>query len=91
MTIVILYHKQKFTMSKFLFFLSFLESYILIEEKNVLQIFSANSGRSDTVKHNLANITRARFVRFQPTEFSTHKSLRVELYGVLAPQGKHLI
>ena len=43
------------------------------------------------MKHSLKEITRARFVRFQPTEFSTRKALRVEVFGVLKPTGTFLI
>jgi len=50
-----------------------------------LQIFNGNNGRSDIVKHNLVGIRGARFLRFQPTNFSTHKALRDEVYGLLTP------
>lgn len=53
-----------------------------------LQVFNANDGRNDTVKHSLVGIVRARFFRFQPTEFSTEKALRVEVYGILTTTGK---
>ena len=43
------------------------------------------------MKHNLNEITRARFIRFQPTQFSTRKALRVEVFGVLKPTGMSLI
>ena len=43
------------------------------------------------MKHNLKEITRARFIRFQPTQFSTHKALRVEVFGVLKPTGTFVI
>jgi len=39
------------------------------------------------VKHNLKEIKSARFIRFQPTLFSSHKALRVEVFGVLKPAG----
>jgi len=39
------------------------------------------------VKHNLKEIARARFIRFQPTNYSTHKALRVEVFGILKPAG----
>jgi len=52
-----------------------------------LQVFDGNSGRNDIVKHNLKEIARARFIRFQPTSYSTHKALRVEVFGVLKPAG----
>ena len=53
-----------------------------------MQVFNANDGRNDTVKHSLVGIVRARFFRFQPTEFSTEKALRVEVYGILTTTGK---
>ena len=53
-----------------------------------LQIFYANDGRIDIVKHRLVEIARARFVRFQPIDFKTRKALRVEVYGVVKPSGK---
>ena len=53
----------------------------------VLQIFNANDGRNDIVKHNLTNSWRARFIRFVPTDHHTRKTLRVEVYGVLKPTG----
>ena len=56
--------------------------------KPLLQIFNGNNGRSEIVKHNLVEIARARFVRFQPIEFRSGKALRVELYGVLKSIGK---
>ena len=54
----------------------------------VFQIFNGNSGREDVVKHSLESFTRARFVRFQPTEFHNRKTLRVEIYGVPVPAGR---
>ena len=53
----------------------------------LLQIFDANSGRRDIVKHNLLEIEVARFIRFRPLEFSRGIGLRVELYGVIGPGG----
>ena len=52
-----------------------------------MQVFDGNSGRNDIVKHNLKEIARARFIRFQPTNYSTHKALRVEVFGILKPAG----
>ena len=54
----------------------------------VFQIFNGNSGTEDVVKHSLVSFTRARFVRFQPTEFNNNKALRVEIYGVPVPAGR---
>ena len=54
----------------------------------VFQIFDGNSGREDVVKHSLVSFTRARFVKFQPTEFNNHKALRVEIYGVHVTAGR---
>ena len=42
------------------------------------------------VKNNLVELTRARYIRFQPVPYSTHKALRVEVYGVLKPTGESL-
>ena len=56
----------------------------------LLQTFNGNNGDRNIVKHNLVGITRARFIRFQPTEFSIRKALRVEVYGVLKPAGNSL-
>ena len=39
------------------------------------------------MKHNLKEIKNARFIRFQPTLFSTRKALRVEVFGVLYHAG----
>ena len=39
------------------------------------------------MKHNLQEVKSARFIRFQPTHFSTRKALRVEVFGVLKPAG----
>ena len=54
----------------------------------VFQIFNGNSGLNDVVKHSLVSLTRARFAKFQPTEFNHRKALRVEIYGVLVLGGK---
>ena len=53
-----------------------------------LQIFNANDGRNDIVKHSLVGLVRARFIRFQPTAFRAEKALRVEVYGILTTTGK---
>ena len=52
-----------------------------------LQIFNANDGRTDIVKHSLVGLIRARFIRFQPTDFRAEKALRVEVYGILTTAG----
>ncbi|KAL9950691.1 hypothetical protein ACROYT_G043230 [Oculina patagonica] len=52
---------------------------------NLFLVFHGNSGRNDIVKHNLKEIARARFIRFQPTSYSTRKALRVEVFGILKP------
>ena len=54
----------------------------------VFQIFNGNSWSIDVVKHSLVSFTRARLVKFQPTEFHNHKVLRVEIYGVPVPAGR---
>ena len=52
-----------------------------------LQIFNANDGRNDIVKHSLVGLIRAKFIRFQPTATTTEKALRVEVYGILTTTG----
>ncbi|XP_068676793.1 uncharacterized protein [Montipora foliosa] len=47
------------------------------------KVFYGNTGRNDIVKHNLEEVIIASFIRFQPTDFSGHKAMRVELYGIL--------
>ena len=68
--------------------LNLLHIILLKSEITDLQIFAANNGRNDIVKHNLVETARASIVRFQPTEFRNHKALRVQLYGVIAPAGE---
>ncbi|XP_068728220.1 cell adhesion molecule DSCAML1-like isoform X2 [Montipora capricornis] len=53
------------------------------KENGTEKVFHGNTGRNDTVKHNLEEVIIASFVRFQPTDFFGHKALRVELYGAL--------
>ena len=62
--------------------------HLICNNVHSLQVFNANDGKDDIVKHSLVGIVRARFIRFQPTNFSTGKALRVEVYGVLATTGK---
>ena len=60
----------------------------LLSKQNVfLQILNGNDERNNIIKHNLVGVTRARFIRFQPTEFHNRKAMRVEVYGVLKPAG----
>jgi len=59
----------------------------IIIQRLLLQVFHGNSGKNDIVKHNLKEIARARFIRFQPTDYSTYKALRVEVFGILKPEG----
>ena len=47
----------------------------------LLQIFSGNSGGNQTVKHVLIEPQTTQFIRFQPISYSSHKALRVEVYG----------
>ena len=62
--------------------------HLICNNVHSLQVFNANDGRDDIVKHSLVGIVRASFIRFLPTEFSTGKALRVEVYGVLTTAGK---
>ncbi|XP_067026514.1 uncharacterized protein, partial [Acropora muricata] len=61
--------------------------WLTYKENGTEKIFNGNSGREDVVKHSLVSFTRARFVKFQPTEFNNQKALRVEIYGVPVPTG----
>ena len=58
-----------------------------IKNVSFLQLFNGNDKSHNIIKHNLMGVTRARFIRFQPTAFHTRKALRVEVYGVLKPAG----
>ncbi|XP_068726479.1 uncharacterized protein [Montipora capricornis] len=53
------------------------------KENGIEKVFHGNTGRYDTVKHNLEEVIIASFIRFQPIDFFGHKALRVELYGAL--------
>ena len=53
----------------------------------MLQEFNGNSGKNDIVKHRLKEYASARFIRFQPTTYSGHKALRVEVFGILISAG----
>ncbi|XP_015763700.1 PREDICTED: receptor-type tyrosine-protein phosphatase T-like [Acropora digitifera] len=59
------------------------KNWLTYKENGTDKIFNGNSGYMDVVKHSLVSFTRARFVKFQPTEFNHRKALRVEIYGVL--------
>ncbi|XP_044165883.1 receptor-type tyrosine-protein phosphatase mu-like isoform X8 [Acropora millepora] len=61
--------------------------WLTYKENGTDKIFNGNSGSEDVVKHSLVSLTRARFVKFQPTEFNNRKALRVEIYGVPVPAG----
>ncbi|XP_044165878.1 receptor-type tyrosine-protein phosphatase mu-like isoform X3 [Acropora millepora] len=61
--------------------------WLTYKENGTDKIFNGNSGTEDVVKHSLVSFTRARFVKFQPTEFNNQKALRVEIYGVPVPAG----
>ncbi|XP_067026518.1 uncharacterized protein [Acropora muricata] len=63
------------------------KDWLTYKENGTDKIFNGNSGREDVVKHSLVSFTRARFVKFQPTEFNNQKALRVEIYGVPVPAG----
>ena len=58
---------------------------------NSFQEFNGNSGRKDIVKHSLKEYASARFIRFQPTAYKTHKALRVEVFGILISAGTFCI
>ena len=50
-------------------------------------MFNGNSGKNDIVKHSLKEYASARFIRFQATDYSGHKALRVEVFGILISAG----
>lgn len=45
------------------------------------QEFDGNRDSDTVVRHNLTKPITASIIRFQPTEWHTHISMRVELYG----------
>ncbi|KAL9950698.1 hypothetical protein ACROYT_G043239 [Oculina patagonica] len=59
--------------------------WVTYQENGIDKVFNGNSGRNDIVKHNLKEKARARYIRFQPTTYSTRKALRVEVFGILKP------
>ncbi|XP_073227861.1 uncharacterized protein [Porites lutea] len=75
-------HDHWTTKYKFLYSLDN-STWLTYQENDIDKVFNANDGRRDIVKHSLVGIVRARFIRFRPTEFSTGKALRVEVYGIL--------
>ena len=53
----------------------------------ILQVFDGNSDKHDIVKNSLEEFASARFIRFQPTAFNSHKALRVEVFGAFVSAG----
>ena len=47
-------------------------------------MFDGNNDQNTVVRHNLTEVIMARYIRFQPTEWHVHISMRVELYGCYA-------
>ena len=45
------------------------------------QVFAGNNDSNSIVKHYLNPPIRARYIRFRPTDWNNHISMRVELYG----------
>ena len=71
-------------------YLSFLKIVIIFtfntcHDYNILyldsQTFKGNIDQNTIVKHNLASPFVARWVRFHPTDWHNHVSMRVEIYG----------
>ncbi|CAH3033094.1 unnamed protein product [Pocillopora meandrina] len=64
----------------------FLRNWITYKENNSEKIFSGGrSSQNEIVKQFLAEVTRARIIRFQPVNYHIHKVLRVEVYGTKTP------
>lgn len=59
----------------------------IYKEDNNEKVFNGNSGRNDIVKNDLREYALARFIRFVPTAYHSHKVLRVEVYGILLSAG----
>ena len=53
----------------------------------ILQVFDGNSEKNDIVKNSLEEFASARFIRFQPTDYSGYKALRVEVFGAFVYAG----
>ena len=64
---------------------------VLFWQHLIFQVFNGNSGAKEIVKHGLKEYALARFIRFVPTEYYGHKTLRVEVYGVLLSTGTNSI
>ena len=47
-------------------------------------MFDGNSDQNTVVRHNLTEVIMARYIRFKPTDWHGHISMRVELYGCYA-------
>ncbi|XP_068727455.1 receptor-type tyrosine-protein phosphatase T-like isoform X1 [Montipora capricornis] len=74
------------TSYKLLFSLNGTE-WLTYKENGSDKIFEGNSNRKNIIKRNLATLTMARFIRFQPIDFENRKVLGVEVYGVPVPTG----
>ncbi|XP_022783215.1 titin-like isoform X2 [Stylophora pistillata] len=57
-------------------------NFFTYQENSADKVFDGNSGQNDIEKHSLDKFTSARYIRFQPTAYSSYKGLRVELYGI---------
>ena len=65
--------------------------FISVYYQLIFQVFNGNSGKDDIVKHSLKEYASARFIRFHPTTFKSHKALRVEVFGILISAGTFFI
>ena len=66
----------------------------LLNDKHIVRVssfffqtFSGNSRSNPWVKHAIVGLPTARSIRFQPINYSIHRALRVEVYGIKTPAG----
>ncbi|XP_022783220.1 protein sidekick-2-like isoform X2 [Stylophora pistillata] len=58
-------------------------TFFTYKENTIDRVFSGNSNQSGIIKNSLHEFASAKFIRFQPTAYSSWKDLRVEVYGIL--------
>ena len=64
-----------------IFFLFFIVNIILTSCFLSIKEFVANTDQDTVVYHDLSNAIQARYIRFRPTAWHGHISMRVEVYG----------
>ena len=53
----------------------------LVSPTSIFQVFNGNTDPDTIVSHKLNPLIRARYIRFLPTAWHKHISMRVELFG----------